>query len=400
MVVGDDDQAIYGFRGADFTNILNFNKDFKNVFEVKLERNYRSASVIVETANNLIQHNNMRKGKASYANEDKDGGDVRVAASRNNEEEGRFISEEIKRLVNKESYDYKDITILYRVNSQSFQMEKYLNKYSIPYEVIGGTKFLERKECQMFLGFLQFSLNPLDDLNISSIIGYYRNNLGRTTIKKLKEYSFENNISLLETMKNPEKVKGIGKSRAKSITQFLKNYLIPMNQLKDFNLPLMDIVKRVDKISDIERLLNNMSNSRDRKENLDQLKVYMFDIIEKNKEYSLEDLLDHVKLHSGQEVMSESEEESDNKVKLMTAHSSKGLEFPVVFVIGLEEKLFPHSFAINEGTELAIEEERRLAYVAFTRAEEKLYLSYAKFRYKYGQGMPTVRSRFLDELVS
>jgi DNA helicase-2/ATP-dependent DNA helicase PcrA len=143
-----------------------------------------------------------------------------------------------------------------------------------------------------------------------------------------------------------------------------------------------------------------MSNSRDRKENLEQLKVYMFDIIEKNKEYSLEDLLDHVKLHSGQEVMSESEEESDNKVKLMTAHSSKGLEFPVVFVIGLEEKLFPHSFAINEGTELAIEEERRLAYVAFTRAEEKLYLSYAKFRYKYGQGMPTVRSRFLDELVS
>jgi len=399
MVVGDDDQAIYGFRGADFRNILNFSEDFEDVFEVKLEKNYRSTKSIVNTANDLIKHNKVRKGKKSYT-DNEEGKDIKIASTANNEKEGKFVVKEIQNLVNNKGFKYKDITILYRVNAQSLYIEKHLKSKSIPYEIIGAANFFDRKECQMFLNLLKFSLNPLDDLNIGLIIGYYKNNLGATTIKKLKQYSDENNIGLLETMREAHKVNGIGKKRNKYIQNFLENYLLPMEELRKEDLSLKTIINEVKNISQVERLINQMKNSDDRRENFNQLLGFIEEIIEKHEDFSLEELLEHIKLNAGQSVIDEDKSEDDNKIKLMTVHSSKGLEFPVVFVMGLEEKTFPHSFAVNSENKLAIEEERRLAYVAFTRAEKRLYLTYAKYRTKYGGGSFTTRSRFIDELLA
>ena len=399
MVVGDDDQAIYGFRGADFRNILNFNKDFEKVFEIKLEKNYRSTKKIVKTANDLIKHNKTRKAKTAYTENDK-GDEIQIAATPNNEKEGKFVASEIKRLIREENYDYKDITILYRVNAHSLYIEKHLKKYEIPYEIIGAANFFDRKECRMFLDLLQFSLNPLDDLNISLIISYYKNNLGTTTIRKLKRYSDENNLTLLQTMKEAKNVNGIGKKRNEAIKNFLDNYLAPMNKLDQKNINLKTFINEVKTISQIERLINQMKNSDNRRENFNMLLGFITEIIEKHPGYNLEELLEHIKLDSGQSIINKDKKNTDNKIKLMTVHSSKGLEFPVVFVMGLEEKLFPHSFAVNSNTRLAIEEERRLAYVAFTRAEKKLYLTYAKYRTRYGGGSFTSRSRFIDELCS
>jgi len=399
MVVGDDDQAIYGFRGADFRNILNFSEDFEDVFEVKLEKNYRSTKSIVNTANDLIKHNKVRKGKKSYT-DNEEGKDIKIASTANNEKEGKFVVKEIQNLVNNKGFEYKDITILYRVNAQSLYIEKHLKSKGIPYEIIGAANFFDRKECQMFLNLLKFSLNPLDDLNIGLIIGYYKNNLGATTIKKLKQYSDENNIGLLETMREAHKVNGIGKKRNKYIQNFLENYLLPMEELRKEDLSLKTIINEVKNISQVERLINQMKNSDDRRENFNQLLGFIEEIIEKHEDFSLEELLEHIKLNAGQSVIDEDKSEDDNKIKLMTVHSSKGLEFPVVFVMGLEEKTFPHSFAVNSENKLAIEEERRLAYVAFTRAEKRLYLTYAKYRTKYGGGSFTTRSRFIDELLA
>ncbi len=396
-VVGDDDQSIYGWRGADIKNILNFEKDFDNVKTIKLEQNYRSTKNILELANTIIVNNYERKDKKLWT--DNSQGDLITYEKCNSDrEEANFVANKILAKI-KEGYSYKDFAILYRNNILSRVAEEQLIFLSIPYKLYGGVNFYGRKEIKDIIAYLKAIENPKDEISIRRIINVPKRGIGDATILKVDEFAKDNNISFFEALSNAENIPEIGR-KAKSITDFYK-------LIENFNrvyqtIPISEFIEYILENSGYKAELEKeqTEESRSRRENLGEFvnKAIEFqnsqDVIENNEQNSLTSFLQEVALVADIDNM----EDSNDVVTLMTMHSSKGLEFPFVFIIGFEEGVLPTYRAVTSEDSSALEEERRLLYVAITRAKEKLYITNTKTRLQHGRFMNNSPSSFLKEL--
>ena len=381
FVVGDNDQAIYAFRGANFKNILNFEKDYPNCKTILLEENYRSTQTILNAANSVIKHNKQRKDKNLWSSNEK-GEKIQYIRNDDEKAEGDFVTEEIKKLVKDKNISYDDIAILYRTNAQSRSIEESMLKANIPYKIIGSFYFYNRKEIKDLLCYLRLINNPNDDTSLTRIINVPKRGIGDKTIGNITAKAEENNTSMFEAITS-------GKELA------FKEIILSLQESCK-NLSLTEMVEEVLEKSGIKKELkeSKLLENEIRLENLEEFKSITKNYEEEFGEISLDDFLNEISL------VSDVTEHTDgsNKVSLMTIHSVKGLEFDYVFVIGMEEGLFPHYNSINEGTNEAIEEERRLCYVAITRAKKKLWIINCKKRLLYGQTQVNPPSRFIDEI--
>ena len=380
FVVVDNDQAIYAFRGANFKNILNFEKDYPNCKTILLEENYRSTKMILNAANSVIKNNKERKDKNLWSN-NPDGNKIKYIMADSDKEEVNYISSKIKEL-NNNGVNYEDIAILYRTNAQSRLIEEEMLKNNIPYRVIGSFYFYNRKEIKDLLCYLRLINNPHDDISLIRVINVPKRGIGVKTMENLDAKSNELGISLFDTI-----------SEGKELT--FKNLILKMKEESE-NLSLTEMVDLVLNESGIKQeLVNEKTLESDiRLENLEEFKSITKNYEEEFGVISLSDFLNEISLVSD---MSE-HQESKNKVSLMTVHSVKGLEFDYVFVEGMEEGIFPHYNAINDGSRSAIEEERRLCYVAITRAKKDLWLLNAKRRMLFGNTQTNLPSRFVEEI--
>lgn len=382
FVVGDNDQAIYAFRGANYKNILNFEKDYPNAKVILLEENYRSTQNILDAANSVIKHNKMRKDKNLWCNNDI-GSKVKYIMTDTDKEECEYVAEKIKEL-HDNNVSYEDMAILYRTNAQSRLIEEEMLKKGIPYRIVGSFYFYNRKEIKDLLCYLRLINNHYDDVSLLRIINTPKRGIGEKTIESLTNKANMNKISLFEAIDS-------GKELA------FKNLILNMEKECE-NITLTDMVELVLKESGIrEELVNEKSLEAEiRLENLEEFKSITKGYEEEYGVISLSDFLNEVSLVSD---ISE-HQDSNNKVSLMTIHAVKGLEFDDVFIVGMEEGIFPHYNSINEGTLAAIEEERRLCYVAITRAKKNLWMLNAKKRMLFGNTQLNMPSRFMDEIDS
>ena len=390
-VVGDNDQGIYSFRGADITNILNFEKDFPGTKIIKLEQNYRSSKAILDAANAVIKHNEKKYEKNLWT--DKEGGKLPTVSRLDNEyEEANFIVEQINKLKREEYYKYADFTVLYRMNAQSRSIEDIFRRENIPYKMIGGLKFYERKEIKDIIAYLRLIHNQADNLSLQRIINEPKRGIGQTSMEKIENIAAVNGTSMYEVIKNAEQY-GLNKVFLNS-----REFVQTIEELssKKEDILISDLIKEtLNKTGYTKALeLENTAQAESRIENLDEFLTVAMEFEEENAENSLAEFLESITLSSDIDGM----EESEDSVTLMTLHSAKGLEFPVVFLIGMEEGLFPSYRSIGEQREL--EEERRLCYVGITRAKEYLYLTCAKQRTIFGSTSFNKISRFIEEIPS
>lgn len=393
FVVGDADQSIYKFRGADMNNILNFDRDYPNAVIIKLEQNYRSTQNIVKASNALIERNEYRKDKIAWTNNDY-GLPIVICEAYDPDNEALFVAKTIKNLVHTET-DYKDIAILYRNNYQSRVIESALMHFNIPYQVVNGFSFFDRKEIKDIIAYLKVAVNPNNLTSLSRIIELGKNGIGINTLNKLSQHGATIGLGTYDMMENPTVVKGIGKVKGKAITDFKEKIIDKIVSIANSDMSLFDQVNSIIESVGYRRYLAEDPETFDaRMENVEEFLNLVNNYYNKDKSRDLHKFLLDLTLLSDQDKL----EEGDNKVKLMTIHASKGLEFPVVFVIGMEEGIFPH--AKCKDTQEDIEEERRLCYVAMTRAEKRLFLSYCQERDKFFQRMTMTPSRFLDEIPS
>ena len=391
-VVGDDDQSIYGWRGADIRNILEFEKDYDDVHIVKLEQNYRSTQVILDAANTVISNNIERKRKKLWS-EKKDGDLIRIQLSENEIDESDFVSDMISKIRREEGRGYKDFAVLYRANAQARPVEDALNRSQIPYNIYGGTKFYERKEIKDLIAYLRVISNPQDDISLKRIINVPRRGIGLRTIEKIEDRASLKQESMYSVLIDIESNSDISTKARKSISEFV-DIVGTLRTIKE----VYPVSKLIEKVLETTGYIDELSKdkSEETQDRIDNLKEFISIAIEfeqNSEEQSLEEFLTGVALTS-----ESSEEEENDKVSLMTIHTSKGLEFPVVFLVGMEEGLFPISRAIRSMNESDIEEERRLCYVGITRAKETLYMSLTKRRTLYGKTNPAIQSRFMEEL--
>ena len=387
-VVGDEDQSIYSFRGANIQNILNFENDYPNASVIKLEQNYRSTQNILNAANSVIKNNNSSKGKKLWSANNL-GEKVKVFKASNNKEEAEFIAEKILDL-KASGKDFSKFCILYRTNAQSRAIEEAFMKNKIPFKLFGGLQFFERREIKDLISYLLLINNIKDDLSFERVINTPKRAIGPKTIDSLAQIAKKNNTSLFEAIDIIEdQITGSAKNKFISF----KNMI---NELKEniTNITTSDLLKElIEKISYFD-YLTTLENSDERRENINEL-INSITFSEQEIGFlSLQDYLENISLNSAIDNLNEDED----YVKLMTIHSSKGLEFNTVFLTGLEEGLFPRDDLSPDDPEL--EEERRIFYVALTRAEENLFLTHALERTKYGNHFlyGVVRSRFLDEI--
>ena len=380
FVVGDNDQAIYAFRGANFKNILNFEKDYPNCKTILLEENYRSTKMILNAANSVIKNNKERKDKNLWSN-NPEGNKIKYIQADSDKEEGSYISSKIKEL-NNNGVNYEDIAILYRTNAQSRLIEEEMLKNNIPYRVIGSFYFYNRKEIKDLLCYLRLINNPHDDISLARVINVPKRGIGAKTMENLDAKSNELGISLFDAISDGKELS-------------FKNLILKMQEECE-NLSLTEMVDLVLNESGMKQELANEKTleSEIRLENLEEFKSITKNYEEEFGVISLSDFLNEISLVSD---MSE-HQESKNKVSLMTVHAVKGLEFDYVFVTGMEEGIFPHYNAINDGSRSAIEEERRLCYVAITRAKKDLWLLNAKRRMLFGNTQTNLPSRFMEEI--
>lgn len=388
-VVGDNDQGIYSFRGADITNILNFEKDFPGTKIIKLEQNYRSTKAILDAANAVIKHNEKKYEKNLWT--EKEGGKRPEVAILDNEyEEANFIVEQINRLKREEYYKYSDFTVLYRTNAQSRSIEDIFRRENIPYKMIGGLKFYERKEIKDVIAYLRLIHNQADNLSLGRIINEPKRGIGQTSMEKIEAIAETNGISMYEVIKHTEQY-GLNKVFINS-REFV-NTIEDLSSKKDEML-ISELTKEVlNKTGYMKALeLENTAQAESRIENLNEFLTVAMEFEEENAENSLAEFLESITLSSDIDGM----EDKEDSVTLMTLHSAKGLEFPVVFLVGMEEGLFPSYRSIGEQRE--IEEERRLCYVGITRAKEYLFLTCAKQRTIFGSTSLNKISRFLEEI--
>ena len=390
FVVGDEDQSIYGWRGAEISNILDFKKDFPDAKVYKLEQNYRSTAHILNAANRVIANNKKRFDKVLKTT--KEGGKrVEVFNAYNDREEVDYVMRNINDLVTLAGYNYGDIAILMRANSLSRQFEEALTLYNMPYRVYGGIRFYERKEIKELLCYLRIAINPFDNESAARIINVPRRGIGDTTVQKLIECAGANGTHLFDVVKNIENVDGLNAGTKQKIAGF-----------RNLWLGLIDAAGKSDAVAFSEYVLKASGlfdmykadeAEPDRVENLKEF-VSAVNLFRKdNPGKTIEDFLRMVALISDADEIDDS-----NSVTLATIHAVKGLEFPVVFIVALEENIFPSSHAVIESDD-NIEEERRLMYVAITRAKERLYVSSSRCRFRFNQRRNNLRSRFVQELI-
>lgn len=390
-VVGDDDQSIYGWRGADISNILDFEKDYKEAKVVKLEQNYRSTKNILDAANEVIKNNTGRKDKSLWTAQE-EGELIKMYNAPSEHDEAIFIVKQIQKAVDDDEKNYKDIAILYRTNAQSRVFEDYLMKSTIPYKIVGGLKFYDRKEVKDIIAYMRILQNPNDNISLKRIINVPKRGIGKTTIDRLEQKNLSEEISMFKAAATCETIDGLNGGAKNKVKNFVEK-IAKLMAMKEV-LPLDELFdKLLDEIQYIELLKQeNTIEAMSRIENIEEFKSVILEYVKSSDDKSMEAFLADVSLMSDLDKT----EDVDDSVTLMTLHSSKGLEFPIVFLVGLEESIFPLSRAMNTFEEL--EEERRLCYVGITRAKEELYMTYAESRMLYGRTNYNPKSRFLREL--
>jgi len=393
-VVGDDAQSIYSFRGANINNILNFQKDFTDSKIFRLEQNYRSTKNIVNAANSLIENNQKRLEKKVWT-ENESGEKISVNKLLTDGEEGRFVASSIFENKMQSQLQNSDFAILYRTNAQSRSFEDALRKKNIPYRVYGGLSFYQRKEIKDVLAYLRLLINPADEQAFKRVINFPARGIGQTTLNKLSIEAKNNSVSDYNFIKHHLKS---SQSLNNSTKNKLMDFVIMIESLKNKSesMDVFDITKEVLKQSGLYNLYKNDESLEgiNRIQNMEELLNGIKDFVDNNEksEISVSSFLQDIALATDQD----NETNDQNKVSLMTIHLAKGLEFPYVYIVGLEENLFPSAMNLNSRTEL--EEERRLFYVALTRAEKKIYLSYVLSRYRWGKPVDSEKSRFIDEI--
>ena len=390
-VVGDNDQGIYSFRGADISNILNFERDFPGTKIIKLEQNYRCTGNILKAANAVIKNNEVTYKKELWT--ENEVGKLPTVYSANNEyDEGTYIAQQIEHLRREEYYKYSDFAILYRMNTQSRAIEEILRRESIPYKIIGGLKFYERKEIKDIISYLRLIQNPSDNLSLKRIINEPKRGIGKTSLDKIEELSNNTGVPMYEIIKNAEQY---GLNRVFINSREFVNAIEELRAKKD-DIKISDLIKETLKKSGYTQALENENTieAENRIENLDEFLTVAIEFEDESADNKLSDFLEGITLSSDIDNMEETEE----TVTLMTLHSAKGLEFPVVFLVGMEEGIFPGYKSIGEPKEL--EEERRLCYVGITRAKEYLFLTCSKQRTIFGSTSCNQVSRFLREIPS
>lgn len=392
-VVGDADQSIYGWRGADMENILNFEKDYPEAETIYLEQNYRSTKSILQAANGVIK-NNVNRRKKNLWTDNKDGENVSIYGASNEHDEARFIVSTIQDVLNDNKKSYGDIAVLYRTNAMSRVIEETFIKSNIPYKIIGGTGFYQRKEIRDLLAYLTLIANPADNLSFTRIVNEPKRGIGNATVEKLEQAAEEMGWSLYEAALNAQttNLPSRAANKLESFAQMMSNF----RQMSEY----LSITELTEKVLEDSGYLEALQKERTleaeaRLENLEEFYSVTkeFDMQEQDEATLLEFLTDLSLLSPTDDV-----EDESGQVTMMTMHAAKGLEFPYVFIAGMEEGIFPLSRAAEDEEEL--EEERRLAYVGITRAEEKLYLTHSIMRQLYGRTQANPQSRFLSEIDS
>lgn len=388
-VVGDNDQGIYSFRGADIRNILNFEKDFPGTKIIKLEQNYRSTKPILEAANAVIKHN-MKAYEKELWTEEKEGELPELAITDNEYDEANFIVQQIEHLKREEYFKYSDFAILYRMNTQSRSIEDILRRENVPYKIVGGLKFYERKEIKDTIAYLRLIQNPADNLSVQRVINEPKRGIGKTSLDKIEEIAKANGISMYEVIKKAEQY-GLNKVYLNS-REFVQS-IEEVSQNKN-NMTVTQIITEIlNKTGYIKALeVEGTLQAENRIENINEFLTVAGEFEEESAENTLADFLDSITLSSDIDQV----EDTEDSVTLMTLHMAKGLEFPVVFLVGMEEGVFPSFRSIGEQKEL--EEERRLCYVGITRAKRFLYLTCAKKRTIFGSTTCNKISRFIEEI--
>lgn len=390
-VVGDADQSIYAWRGADIQNILDFEKDYPNCTSIKLEQNYRSTKIILDAANAVIDHNEGRPEKNLWTDK-VEGAKIQHFTAQSEHEEAAFIGDTIVKKHDIHGVPYGDMAILYRTNAQSRVLEEALIKRALPYTMVGGTKFYDRKEIKDVLAYLRVLYNPFDDLSLLRIINVPKRSIGATTVSKLQDYARENGTSLFMTLTQlhlVDTIKGKTKEKLEEFGILIFTLVAEMDDKSVLDI-LEAILDRTGYLAQLEESTDPQDQAR--AENIGELLSVAKDFQDTNPTGTVEDFLEQVALVNDVDSF----EQEESKVTLMTLHAAKGLEFPIVFLGGLEEGLFPHSRTLMNPEE--IEEERRLAYVGITRAEKELYISNATTRTVFGQTSSYLPSRFIDEI--
>ena len=388
-VVGDNDQGIYSFRGADISNILNFERDFPGTKIIKLEQNYRCTQNILNAANAVIKNNEV-KYKKSLWTENEEGGLPIVYSARDEYDEGRYIVEQIEHLKREEYYKYSDFAILYRMNTQSRAIEDILRREDVPYKIIGGLKFYERKEIKDIISYLRLINNPSDNIALKRIINEPKRGIGKTSLDKIQNISDETGISMYEIIKDATTY---GLNRVYANAQNFINVIEELRSIKD-ETKISELIKLTLNKTGYTKALEteNTIEAENRIANLEEFLTVAVEFEEQEAEQNLNNFLEGITLTSDIDGMDEEQE----TVTLMTLHSAKGLEFPVVFLVGMEEGIFPGHKSIAEPKEL--EEERRLCYVGITRAKNQLFLTCSKQRTMFGSTSCNPVSRFLKEI--
>lgn len=392
-VVGDSDQSIYRWRGADISNILNFEEDYSDAKLILLEQNYRSTSMILNAANGVISNNSGRKAKELWSDKG-EGEKVRCYQADSEHDEGYFIAGRIRQNVEK-GKRYADHAILYRTNAQSRVVEEILIKSEIPYQIVGGIKFYDRKEIKDILAYLRLVSNPNDDVSLARIINVPKRGIGDTTLDKLTDLAGRRGVSMFALLEELDTVE-IG-SRAKAALAEFYELIRNLYGMVEY-LSVTELTEKMLELTQyrLELQRENTLESKSRLENIDEFLSVTMDFEKRNEDKSLLSFLTDLALIADIDSMNDDPEDKKNGAVLMTMHSAKGLEFPVVFIIGMEEGVFPHSRSILDNEEM--EEERRLAYVGITRAEEELFLTCARSRTLFGRTGMNPPSRFLEEI--
>lgn len=391
-VVGDADQSIYAWRGADIRNIIDFTRDYPDAASIKLEQNYRSTKTILHAANAVIDNNESRPKKTLWT-ENPTGNKIIHYQAQTEHDEADYIAGVISNRHEISHEPYGDMAILFRTNAQSRVLEEKLMRYAIPYTMVGGTKFYDRKEIKDVLAYLRLLYNPEDSLSLTRIINVPKRNIGATTMEHVAAYAEAQGISLFEALSSTDEIPVTKRAKA-SLENFAAMIFDLLNDIegKDVLSLIETVIKQTGYGDMLDKEAEHDPQGESRKENVGEFLSVAKDYMDSNPEGNLQDFLENVALVSDVDDF----ESSDSKVTLMTLHAAKGLEFPVVFLTGLDEGLFPHSRTLMDPAQ--VEEERRLAYVGITRAERQLYVTNAVTRTMYGRISAYMPSRFLAEI--
>ena len=389
-VVGDENQSIYGFRGANIQNILDFEKDYPDAEVVKLEENYRSTSVILDAANAVIKNNTSARDKKLWTKKTS-GEKIKVLSSVDGREEVSLIVNEILKGKIQEGKKYRDFTILYRINAQSRLFEEGFLRSNIPYKVFGGMQFYQRAEIKDIIAYLSVINNTQDSLNLTRILNVPKRKIGDKSLEKINDFAKENGISVYEALGKSQEITTLTANMRIVLSEFyeMMEYFREISESETVSELFKTLIN---KIKYYDYLDSTYEDAESRRENIEELKNSIKEMEEVVETMTLREYLENVSLVSATDNL----EEERDYVKLMTIHNSKGLEFPNVFIAGMEDEIFPGQRAMFEPKEL--EEERRLCYVAITRAEDRLYISYAANRFMYGQESFRTPSKFIDEI--